>query len=288
MENEAKAPEQMSFEELKIAAAAEEAREPEEKAAVIADVEIPKEEVAEEPEQYVVRSEIDLGDGSGVQVFTGTGATELEALRDQNTKLVEAQRNATKKIHDLNSKVKTEDARTEQQKTDDEYVIAQRLQKEPTRAIRDVVTEVIAEREAAQKQSLAAQQAFVDGHPDYVADPDNGRRLSAEVQRLGYNEFTEDSLEKAYQSLKASGLLKLKAEEAGGTTEEEVKEPQRIVETKTETTQSRSPKRASTVSTRGTTAAVVKTGPTEDELYSMPMEKLKQLSNEQLAKAAAE
>lgn len=286
-------PETMPLEELKAAALAQEGtKEPEVKPApAVADVELPKEEAEEEPEQpeqFVYKKEIDLGDGSGVQVFSGTGATALEALEELTEKLAEAQRHATKKIHELNTRVKAEDTRTAQQKTDDEYVIAQRLQKEPSRAIRDVVTEVIAERETAQQRSLAAQQSFVDAHPDYVADRDNGARLTAEVQRLGFNEFTETSLEKAYQSLKASGLLKIKAEEAGGTTEEEAKDPQRIVEAKVEATQPRSPRRASTVSTRGGGAPVIKTGPTEDELYSLPLDKLKQMANEQLAKVGAE
>ena len=278
--------ETMPLEELKALADTE--PEP----VAVEDLELPKEEVDDEPEQYIVKSEIDLGDGSGVQVFKGTGATELEALRDQNAKLVEAQRNATKKIHDLNSKVKAEDTRTAQQKTDDEYVIAQRLQKEPTRMIRDVVTEVIAEREASTQRNLNAQQAFVDSHPDYIADPasGNGMRMMSEFQRLNPDaqEFTEVGLEKAYQSLKSSGLLKLKVEEAGGTTDEEAKVTERIVQPKVESTQPRSPRKASTVSIRGGAVPVVKTGPTEDELYSMPLEKLKQLSNEQLAKAGAE
>jgi hypothetical protein len=279
--------ETMPLEELKAAALAEEAKEAEKKPDAVAakdeDVLDNSAEADLEHDQIIVRSEIDLGDGSGVQVFTGTGATELEALRDQNSKLLDAQRHASKKIHEQNLQKKTEDTRTAQQKTDDEYVIAQRLTKEPTRAIRDVVTEVIAEREAETKRSVAAQQAFVDSHPDYVADRDNGARIMSEVQRLGYNEFTEQSLEKAYQSLKASGLLKIKAEEAGGTTEAETEETERIVPPKVETTQPRSPRKASTVSTRGSGAPAVKTGPTEDELYTMPLDKLRNLANKQLA-----
>lgn len=265
--------ETMPLEELR--ALAEKEPEP------VADVALTPVEVPDEPEQYVVKSEIDLGDGSGVQVFTGTGATELEALRDQNKKLVEAQKNATRKIHDLNKAVKVEDARTDQQKSDDEYIIAQRLQKEPTKAIRDVVSEVIAEREAATKRVLDSQQAFVDSHPDYVADPDNGNRMMSEVQRLGFKEFNEESLEKAYQSLKASGLLKIKTEEAGGTTEAESTENERIARPVVEATQSRSPRRASTVSTRGSSSTVVKAGLTEDELMALPLEQLRKLATEQ-------
>lgn len=285
-------PETMPLADLKAAALGEETKEETKPApAAIADLELPAAEteaVEETPEQFVYKKEIDLGDGSGVQVFTGKGATKLEALEELAEKQADAIRHNTKKIQELSSRVKAEDTRSAQQKTDDEYVISQRLQKEPSKAIRDVVSEVMAAREAAQKQSLAAQQTFVDTHPDYVPDADNGRRITSEVQRLGYNEFTEESLEKAYQSLKASGLLRIKAEEAGGTTEAEAEETERLARPKVEATQPRSPKKASTVSTRGAGSPAVKTGPSEDELYSMPMEKLKQISNEQLARAGHE
>lgn len=280
-----KSPEEMSLEELKAAAAAEEVAQEAKDAESKADIELPESEAEEVPEQFVYKKEIDLGDGSGIQVFTGRGPTKDEAFEDFAEKMAEAQRNATIKIRSLNQKIKAEDTRTAQQKTDDEYVIAQRLQKEPSRAIRDVVKEVIEERESASARSLAAQQNFVDSHPDYVADADNGRRIMSEVQRLGFSEFTDQSLEKAYQSLKASGLLKLKTEEASEPTEVKAEATQRIAEPKVEATQVRSPKKSSTVSTRGAGAPVVKTGISEDELYSMPLDKLKKVANEQLARA---
>src|SRR5690348_12024093 len=49
-----------------------------------------------EPDKIIYQREIDLGDGSGVQVFR---ADSLEELVD---KLAEAQRNATRKIRELN------------------------------------------------------------------------------------------------------------------------------------------------------------------------------------------
>lgn len=291
--------ETMPLEELKARALAEEqkeeAKEPEKtSAAEVADMELPADEAAEENEQFVYKKEIDLGDGSGVQVFSGTGATALEALEELTEKLADAQRHATKKIHELNTRVKTEDTRTAQQKTDDAYVLKQRLDKEPDKVIDERVDRRYAEIKATEQRELAVQQAFVDSHPDYVSTPrskeaqENGTRMIQWMQLNGLTEMTENNLEKAYQSLKASGLLHIKAEEAGGVAEEETKETQRIVETKVEATQPRSPRKASTVSLRGGGAPVVKTGPTEDELYSMPLEKLKQLSNEQLAKAGTE
>lgn len=289
-----KSPEEMSLEELKLAAAADEVAEETKAAASTADIELPADEAEEVPEQFVYKKEIDLGDGSGIQVFTGKGATALEALEELTEKLAEAQRHATKKIHELNSRVKVESNRTAQQEADDEYVIAQRLQKEPKKVMRETLAQMRAEEEAAKSRELAVQQAFVDSHPDYDATPnsrnalENGTRMIQWMQLNGCTEMTEENLEKAYQSLSRGGLLHLRTTEAGGTTEVETKEPERIARTEAETTQPRSSKKASTVSTRGAGAPAVKAGLSEDELYSMPLEKLRQISNEQLARADRE
>jgi hypothetical protein len=291
-ETEVKNPEQMSFEELKAAAAAQEAEE--EAAPAVADMELPAEEAEEVPEQFVYKKEIDLGDGSGVQVFSGKGATALEALEELTEKLAEAQRHATRKIHELNSRVKAEDTRSTQQIADDEYVFKQRLEKEPRKALREEMAAMRAEEEAAKSRELAVQQAFVDAHPDYDATPnskkalENGTRMIQWMQLNGCTEMTEENLEKAYQSLARGGLLHLKTEEAGGTTEDDTADTSRIVKPTVEATQPRSPKKASTVSTRGAGAPTPKAGLSEDELYSMPLEKLRQISNEQLARAEHE
>jgi hypothetical protein len=240
-----------------------------------------------EPEEYIYERKIDLGDGSGIQVFRGKGATKEEALEALTDKLADAQTHATKKIHELTKQVKVEDTRTAQEKADDEYVIQERMKETPGKTMREIVNQVIEERESATKRSLASQTSFVNSHPDYIADPDNGARMSKEVQNLGFSEFTEEGLEKAYQSLKKSGLLKLKTEGADAVTEDEGAEPERIAQPVPEATQPRSPKKSSTVRSSGR-APVVKTEPTEDELYSMPLEKLRKLGNEQLAKANRE
>lgn len=279
--------EKLSTEELRALALKEAEPEPEKeepkKAAVIdTGKEVLDNSEDEEPETTVYRKEIDLGEGDGIQVFEG------ESLEELVDKLAEAQRNATKKIREFNLQKKAEDARTAQQKQDDEFVIAERLQKEPTKTVRQIVAEVIAEREAATQAAIDAQSRFVQTHPDFIANPKNANEMQIEVQRLGYTDFTYEGLEKAYQNLKLRGILQLKAEGSEEATKEETKETPRIEETKAESAQPRSPKRSSNLSTR--TAALppkMDNKPTLDEAYDpkFPMEKLKDLANQQLAEA---
>src|SRR5579859_5622922 len=54
----------------------------------------------DQPETFVARRELDLGDGAGIEVFEAEGATEKEALEALADKIAEGKRNATKKIRD--------------------------------------------------------------------------------------------------------------------------------------------------------------------------------------------
>lgn len=233
-----------------------------------------------DPEEFVIRRSIDLGDGSGIQVFVGKGADKEAALEDLNDKFYEAQVNASKKIREQAAQLRT----TKQSTEDEEYVLAEKLKTKPKETIRELLAQERREQEESVQRSLKIQEDFVNTHPDYIGDTSNGARIRDWVQSHGYTEFTEENLEKAYQDLKASGLLKIKTSDAGGTTDAAAKEAERIAQAQRDAAQSRSSQRSSSVSTRGGTP-VVKTEPTEDELYNMPLDKLKQLSNEQLAKA---
>ena len=237
-------------------------------------------EVEEEdgqPSKTIFRKEIENGDGS-VDVY------EADSLEDLVDKIAEGKRNANKKIQEFIAERKAKDATTQQVSQDEEYVIQQRLKDSPKKTIKEVVSEVIEERMAATARAEAAQSNFVNSHPDYVPNPDNGKRIASEVQRLGYSEFTSEGLEKAYQSLKKSGLLILKTEGADGATEAEGKDTRQTDESKPEPTQQRSSKKASTISSRSRLSVVSRnTQPTLDEAYSMPLEKLRELADKQLA-----
>jgi hypothetical protein len=252
--------------------------------------------IEDEPDEFIYKKEIDLEDGSGIQVFTGRGATKVEALENLNEKLVESQRNATKKIKELNSKVKVQPPPEKTFSDDEEYVYSQQLQKKPTEGFKQLFREVTGvdvsdfktQSEALKEfnriqASQAVQLDFVTTHSDYEAIPENATKIQGWVKGHNYTDYTAENLEEAYQDLKKSGLLKLKTSDSGADTEVETKAVERIVQPKVEATQTRSQRKSSTISTRGSGAPAVKTGPTEDELYSMPKEQLRKLANEQLA-----
>lgn len=233
------------------------------------------EEDASAPTIY--RREIPNGDGS-VDVYE---ADSLEELVEQ---MAVGKENANKKIQEFIKEGKERKAKEHQVSADEEYVIAERLKKEPKKALREIVNEVIEGRLAHAKAEEEAQTRFVAGHPDYIPNPANGNRMTAWLQLHGLNDCTSDGLEKAYQDLKASGLLALKSE---GTDV-----PPVITPTATQTADAdasvqkgQSVRRGSTISTRSVRAVVpVNAQPTLDEAYKMPMDKLRELANAQLAK----
>jgi hypothetical protein len=273
------------------------------------DIVVPTEEVDNgEPDEWVIRREIDLGDGGGIQVYEGRGATELDAVKDLNDKLVVAQEHGTRTIREFQKKhpKEPEPPKAPEISEDLEYVFKQQFEKKPSEAFKAMFKELTgmdvtefktwqsaqrAADEARNKQdeSLRIQREWVSSHPEYITSAENGDQIRDWVRDHNYNEFTQENLEKAFEDLSQRGLLKLKTDEASVPTKVEtttvVKAPARIEQTVTpvvETTPVRSPRKASSVSTIRSSAPVVKTELTEDDLYAMPMDKLKDLSNKQL------
>jgi len=228
----------------------------------------------------IYRKEIDNGNGS-VDVY------EADSLEELVDKIAEGKRNANKKIQEFIAERKQTAALTDQQTKDAEYVVEQNLKTKPIQTIKELAKQAVAEEQEKLHRSQEAQERFVTTHPDFIPNPDNGKRMAAEYQRMfGSNsEFSSDGLEKAYQSLKASGLLKLKDTEANDATEAETKVTEQTVQPTVEATQQRSSKKGSTISTRTAprTVAPVNTKPTLDEAYEMPLEELRKLANAQLA-----
>jgi hypothetical protein len=262
----------------------------------------------DEPEEYIFRREIDLGDGTGVQVFEGRGETELDAIKELNDKLVSAQENATRELRNIQKKHPKETTPVAEPaiSEDLEYVFKQQFEKKPSEAFKSMFKELTGmdigefktwqaaeraagEARAAQEKSLGIQREFVSAHPEYITSEENGNQIRDWVQSHNYNDFTPDNLEKAFEDLSERGLLKLKTDEASAPTKTEVKtevQATRIekpeTEVVTEVPPVRSPKKASTVSSKGSPAPVIKTEPTEDEAYTMPLEQLKALAEKQL------
>jgi hypothetical protein len=252
---------------------------------------------ADEDVEYLDTQRIDLGDGSGVQVFVGRGSSELEAAKDLNRQLVQAQENATRKIREQAQQIADQKKADSQSAADQDFVDSEEYKKDPrgylTRKIREGVSTAIAEQTASEKRHLQAQFDFVALHPEYVTDKVNADRLEHEFRRLypDATEFTVTGLDKAFESLQRDGLLKLKEPEASEPTNTEpptkVAEPPRIEEptkpAEPPAAPVRSPKKGSTVSTGRSPAPVVKVGHSEDEMYQMSMDKLLDLANRQLA-----
>jgi hypothetical protein len=185
-------------------------------------------------------------------------------------------------------------AKTNQDQQDSDYITGEKFKADPVKVSREIVEQILADRETSARRSTDTQSRFVNTHEDYVADPKNGNgdRMVSEYRRLypTATEFTSEGLEKAYLNLKHDGLLVLRSEEADAATETEAEVTARTEQANVEVTQQRSPKRSSTISTRTSTrvSAPVKVEPTEDELYSMPLDKLRALANKHLAETHRE
>lgn len=174
-----------------------------------------EEEPTEEeiPEMYV--REIDLGDGSGVQVFK---APTLEELAD---KLAEAQVHATRKIRELSQRTTETPAPVAPAvpNPDDEARLSQQLLSAPTATIRDLMvrefgmtpTEIKAKLEQANMAAKAveadvASREFVAANPDFYPCDANGNKILKWLE-LNRKEGTVENITAAYQDLNTSGLL---------------------------------------------------------------------------------
>lgn len=240
----------------------------------------------DEEEKTIYQRRIDLGDGSGVQVFS---ADSLEGLVD---KLTDAQLNATKKIREQSEQLKAATPRTQarERTADEEFVLSQELMTKPTKAFEKLFQETTGfkigdfkstlERATAYNDAQTAEQSavdFVSRTPDFYANPANGERMKAYLKTYQLAPSV-DNWTKAFHDLSNSGLLQVKPADAVAEVAPQVAAP--VV----------APVRrgGSGLSTRGGAApAPAKTGPTEDELYSMPLDQLKELSQRAAGEATS-
>jgi hypothetical protein len=188
----------------------------------VAEVAETTEEVTAEP--IVVEKEIDLGDGSGIQIFRGVGPTQEAAFTALVDELAKAQANATKKIQELSRPAPAPVVETAS--PENEFLLAQRIMDTPRAAIRDVLKEEFGLAPAEIKAKLAAADKivrdqrdtelanrFMAANPDYYAAPQNGRRLERQLALEGLPN-TFENLQKVYNDLKADGLITAKPTDA--------------------------------------------------------------------------
>lgn len=249
-------------------------------------------EEEDEPEQVVYRRVIDIGDGSGQEVFE---APTMEELLD---KICTAKEHASKKIREQQIKLREVEQEQEQFSADDEFVISQELMSRPTDAIKKLfrkmtgydITEFksVAERSKALEASQAQQNetqrqeqasaAFMQAHPEYVANEANGKRLVREINSLigeakaaGREVDYSTVLEQAYTGLKNDGLIQTKSDDVQDLTVKAKPQP---------VTPTPAPRRASSLSGRAPVANQPRsTELTEADLYSMPLDELKALAD---------
>lgn len=235
---------------------------------------------------------IDLGDGAGVQVFTGKGDSREGAWENLTDKLAEAQKHATTKIRELSAKVKTTPAEVVVSK-DDEALYSAELLATPTIAFKKMfkaVTGVDVEefktvtarekafQEARSKKGVADQ--FVAANPDFLDNDRNGKLINKWLTL--HNDFSLEGFNKAYTDLNESGLLQVKGAEAGDEQKKAEAEAQRIADA-AEAASSQRTKKSSGISTQRRTATPVVAEPSEEDMYALPLEELRKRANQQLA-----
>jgi hypothetical protein len=223
----------------------------------------------EDEPQLIVRDEIDLGDGSGVQVFEGVGATEAEARADQVAKLLEAQRNATKKIKELSHRQPEPPAAPAGPSAEEEFLLGQRIINEPSAVIKELIKREFGMEPAEAKRRLdmaaqieqgraeeAAAAAFLAANPDFHVCPQNGNRIEKWL-KINSLDRTQENAQKAYNELKADGLMVPKPSGEPAPTDRP---------------------RSSGLSTRRSAPAVNQKSEAEllREAYSMPLDKLRE------------
>jgi hypothetical protein len=217
---------------------------------------------------------IDLGDGSGAQVFT---AESLEGLVD---KLADAQKHATRKIRELNQVAKqVPKAPPKKELTpDEEYLLGQRFISEPSKAFKELAEaeygmpfEEIKAAAAAARQitqervEQANAKVWLEKHPDFYDNATNARKIQQYVSRFCEGGLTQENLDTAYTSLKSDGLLQEK--------------PAVVVPAPVVASPAPPRARASSLSSRISTVAAPPTGHTVEDMYKMSMEELEARAN---------
>jgi hypothetical protein len=167
----------------------------------------------EETEEVVYERVIDLGDGSGTQVFRGKS---MEELID---KLATAQENATRKIRELSTaqkaaikQVEENDELTEDQK----FILSQQILTDPMKVIQTFVEKAInkkvdprlkeVEDVAREQRETKIAVEWVKNNPDYHACDSNGKKIQKYLETQG-KEITPENLQAAFEDLSADGLL---------------------------------------------------------------------------------
>jgi hypothetical protein len=249
-----------------------------------------EEEQEEEDEQpKLFRRVITIGEGVDPEVFE---AASMEELID---KIADAKAHATRKIREqgeqLRKSKESETAKTRQFTEDEEFVLSQELMNKPTQAVAKIFKEMVgmdisAFKTVAQKveafekgkQTNDAIATFLTTHPEYE---DSQRNTDVMQLALAGRDVTVENLEKAYQTLSAKGLLATGKGKQGSEQEEEEQAASAIPAKQVTTTPSQTTKKSSGLKSRNP-VPTKSSEPSEADLLSMPLDKLKELANKQM------
>lgn len=213
----------------------------------------------------------------GEEVYYGHGPDSITRERDANRQLREAKVHANRKIREQNQALKVQEQAKQAMTADERFVLQQRLQTEPDLVLNEAIEKRLAsdprikaaEQLATQQSINAVTTQWVTDNPEYHAVPINGKRLWKQMQYNGVQGVpTPADITKAYQELKADGLLQEKPADPPAAPPVVVAPPARP--------------RASGLPARSTVVApVAPPGPSREDLYNMPLEKLAELANRQ-------
>jgi hypothetical protein len=239
------------------------------------------EDAPAEDEEIEYERVIDLGDGSGTQVFRGK---TMEELID---KLASAQENATRKIRELSAtqkaaikQVEENDELTEDQK----FLLSQQILTDPLKVIEAAVERTLnkkinprlkeVEGAAREQRETKIAVEWVKNNPDYYACDSNGKKIQKYLETQG-KEITPDNLQAAFEDLNADGLLVSKPAEKQDA-EDAVEAKVERIAPKAETGVVRRKVVGGLPTRRQAQVDVKSPEPTVDDLYKMPMDELLQ------------
>lgn len=232
-------------------------------------------------DEVVYRRVIDLGDGSGTQVFE---APTVEELVD---KLADAQTHATRKIRELSAAQKPKEV-VPALDENEEFVLSQQFLQSPTKAFADLFKRTTGKDIEGFKTTLGRMEAFERGQsefgvgqefqrltPEYHPSEKNGKKIEKWLKTEGL-EVTIENVQKAFADLTESGLLESAPQNQDAEPQKRAEETTRIAETTTRIVGQR--RAASGLSSQGSKTVTRAPEPTPEELYSMPMDKLAALA----------
>lgn len=229
------------------------------------------------------RKIIDLGDGSGVQVFEGHTWEEVSEKLAQAqfhaTKLIREQKQAKLDLRTPDVQVLPTQIQRRQLTADQRLKLSTLLVTDPKAAELELSKALFGlspeEVQQIERDAVAGGEAikFYLSHPDYIVCPKNRENMSAYINKYLNGVLSENNFGIAYDNLKANGLLELKEVAAPETT------PQERIAPRGSGKGTRSGMSAQNGEPSRETPAPPTPSEVERTLRTMPLDKLRRIAN---------